>query len=159
MRPFDGSETSTYWNSPCLVDLNGDGRPDLIYGTSAGPLQYYVNGGPPADPVWTANTSLFGGVLDVGAASSPFFFDFDADGDLDLVSGSQLGDIKYYENVGTNAAPAWSRRPRLLRQHRSLDLLRHRARPARRRRSARRGRRRSLRQSLLPPQQRDRLRL
>ena len=54
-----------------------------------------------------SNTSLFGGVLDVGAASSPFFFDFDGDGDLDLVSGSQLGDIKYYENVGTTEAPAW----------------------------------------------------
>lgn len=104
---LDGLGASTYWNSPCLVDLNGDGRRDLIFGTSAGPLQYYVNGGPPSDPVWTANTSLFGGVLDVGAASSPFFFDFDADGDLDLVSGSQLGDIKYYENVGTSEAPAW----------------------------------------------------
>jgi uncharacterized protein (DUF2141 family) len=99
---------TTYWNSPCLVDLDGNGLADLLFGTSAGPLQYYVNGGPPADPVWTANASLFGGVLDVGGASSPFFFDFDNDGDLDLVSGSQLGDIKYYENVGTAAAPAWS---------------------------------------------------
>jgi hypothetical protein len=104
---FDALGGSTYWNSPCLCDLNGDGRTDLIYGTSAGPLQYHVNNGPPTDPVWVANTSLFGGVLDVGAASSPFFFDFDGDGDLDLVSGSQLGDIKYYENVGTGAAPAW----------------------------------------------------
>jgi hypothetical protein len=104
---FAGLATSTYWNSPCLVDLNGDGRQDLVYGTSAGPLQYYVNTGTPADPVWTANTSLFGGVLDVGGASSPFFFDFDFDGDLDLASGSQLGDIKYYRNVGTSAAPAW----------------------------------------------------
>lgn len=104
---LDGLGQSTYWNSPCLVDLNGDGRHDLIFGTSAGPLQYYVNGGPPEDPQWTANTSLFGGVLDVGAASSPFFFDFDGDGDLDLLSGSQSGDIKYYENVGTREAPAW----------------------------------------------------
>ncbi len=104
---LEGLGGSTYWNSPCLVDLNGNGLADLIFGTSAGPLQYYTNGGPPADPLWTVNTSLFGGVLDVGGASSPFFFDFDLDGDLDLVSGSQLGDIKYYENVGTAAAPAW----------------------------------------------------
>ena len=98
---------TTYWNSPCLVDLTGDGLQDLVYGTDSGPLYYYVNTGSATVPVWTANSSLFGGVLDVGGASSPFFYDFDQDGDLDLVSGSQLGDIKYYENVGTSFAPAW----------------------------------------------------
>jgi hypothetical protein len=104
---FQGLGGSTYWNSPCLADLTGDGLPDLIFGTAAGPLQYYVNSGTPASPQWTVNTTLFGGVLDVGAASSPFFFDFDGDGDLDLVCGSQGGDIKYYANVGTREAPAW----------------------------------------------------
>jgi hypothetical protein len=104
---FAGLAQTTYWNSPCLVDLSGDGKKDLIYGTASGPLNYYVNTGSLSSPVWTANTSLFGGVLDVGGASSPFLFDFDDDGDLDLVSGSQLGDIKYYENVGLASAPAW----------------------------------------------------
>jgi hypothetical protein len=98
---------STYWNSPCLVDLSGDGQKDLIYGTASGPLNYYVNAGSPSYPSWVADNSLFGGVLDVGGASSPFLFDFDNDGDLDLVSGSQLGDIEYYRNTGTSAVPAW----------------------------------------------------
>ena len=104
---FDNLADATFWNSPCLVDLTGDGLPDLVYGTASGPLQYHVNTGDNDVPVWTANTSLFGGVLDVGGASSPFFFDFDNDGDLDLASGSQQGDIKYYENVGTSFASAW----------------------------------------------------
>lgn len=104
---FAGIATATYWNSPCLTDLTGDGKLDLVYGTDAGPLQYYVNTGTLQAPVWTANTTLFGGVLDVGAASSPVFIDMDDDGDLDLASGSQLGDLKYYENTGTAQAPAW----------------------------------------------------
>lgn len=104
---FAGLGGDSYWNSPCLVDLTGDSLADLVYGTAAGPLQYYVNGGPPEAPLWVVSPGLFGGVLDVGAASSPFLFDFDADGDLDLASGTQLGNIHYYENVGTAAAPAW----------------------------------------------------
>lgn len=104
---FTGLGSDTYWNSPALTDLNGDGTFDLIYGTAAGPLHYYQNTGTPASPLWQENTVLFGGVLDVGGASNPFFHDFDGDGDLDLISGSQLGDIKYYRNTGTASAPAW----------------------------------------------------
>ncbi len=105
---FAGTGSSTYWNSPDLADLNNDGMYDLVYGTASGPLQYYVNAGTAASPVWQANASLFGGVLDVGGASSPVFYDFDGDGDLDLISGSQLGNIKYYENTGNLHAPAWA---------------------------------------------------
>jgi len=104
---FAGIAGATYWNSPCVVDLTGDGLLDLVHGTASGPLQYYRNTGTLDVPVWTPDSSLFGGVLDVGGASSPVFHDFDGDGDLDLVSGSQLGDIRYYENTGTPVAPAW----------------------------------------------------
>jgi len=104
---FAGIGYETYWNSPGLTDLNGDEKFDLVFGTAAGPLNYYVNTGSPSSPAWQANTSLFGGVLDVGAASNPFFFDFDGDGDLDMFSGSQLGDIWYFENTGTPTGPAW----------------------------------------------------
>jgi hypothetical protein len=104
---FSGLGNASYWNSPDLVDLNNDGLLDLVFGTVSGPLQYYVNIGTALSPVWTANNSLFGGVLDVGGASSPVFYDFDGDGDLDMISGSQMGDIKYFENTGTIHAPAW----------------------------------------------------
>ena len=104
---FIGLGSDTYWNSPDLVDLNGDGTFDLIYGTAEGPLHYYENNGTSSTPSWLENTTLFGGVLDVGGASNPFFYDFDGDGDYDMVSGSQMGDIIYFENVGTAYAPAW----------------------------------------------------
>lgn len=104
---FTGIGDETYWNSPGLTDINGDGTIDLIFGTVAGPLHYYENNGTPTIPSWQENTTLFGGVIDVGGASNPFFYDFDDDGDFDMVSGSQLGNIKYYQNVGTAYAPAW----------------------------------------------------
>ncbi len=105
---FSSVGQSTYWNSPCLVDLTGDGKPDLVHGSASGPLNYYANTGTNNSASWTAVTSLFGGVLDVGGASNPVFVDFDADGDLDLISGSQMGDIKYFENTGSLYGPAWS---------------------------------------------------
>ena len=104
---FDGLGMDTYWNSPCLADLTGDGKADLLYGTASGPLAYYRNSGTLTDPAWTEVTSLFGGVLDVGGASTPVFVDFDGDGDLDLISGSQMGDMRQYRNTGTVNAPAW----------------------------------------------------
>ena len=104
---FSGLGQSTYWNSPCLVDLTGDGKQDLVHGTASGPLRYYRNTGTLAQASWSEVTSLFGGVMDVGGASNPIFIDFDDDGDLDLLSGSQMGDIKYYENTGNASGPAW----------------------------------------------------
>lgn len=104
---MEGLGAETYWNSLSLVDLTGDDEPDLVYGTASGPLHYFVQNGNMAAPDWAENTSLFGGVLDAGGASNPCFYDFDGDGDLDMISGSQLGDIKYYENTGTPTGPAW----------------------------------------------------
>ncbi|MFC1898410.1 FG-GAP-like repeat-containing protein, partial [Candidatus Cloacimonadota bacterium] len=104
---FTGMGNETYWNSPGLADLDGNNTLDLIFGQAAGPLYYYVNTGTPGVPSWQQNTTLFGGIIDVGGASNPVFFDFDDDGDLDMISGSQLGNIKYYQNVGTSYAPAW----------------------------------------------------
>ncbi len=104
---FDGLGNNSYWNSPGLADLDNDGLFDLVYGTYAGPLNYFVNTGTLTSPNWSENTALFGGVIDVGGASNPFFFDFDSDGDQDMFTGTQLGDIKYFENTGTPTGPAW----------------------------------------------------
>lgn len=105
---FNGLGMDTYWNSPDLVDLNGNGTLDLIFGTASGPLKYYDNIGTAEIPAWQENTTLFGGVIDIGGASNPVFYDYDSDGDLDMFTGSQLGDIKYFENTGTTSGPSWA---------------------------------------------------
>ncbi|MDY0102326.1 MAG: T9SS type A sorting domain-containing protein [Lentimicrobium sp.] len=104
---FDGLGTATYWNSPSLVDLNGDSKFDLIFGTDSGPINYFENTGTVSVPEWTQNTNLFGGVIDVGGASNPCFYDYDKDGDLDMFTGSNMGHVKYYKNTGTSSGPAW----------------------------------------------------
>jgi len=105
---FAGLGADTYWNSGDLADIDGDGVPDLLYGTADGPLRCYINTGSAAAPVWQENTTLFGGTIDVGGASSPFFIDFDSDGDEDMLLGTQMGYIKCYENTGTMYSPAWT---------------------------------------------------
>ena len=96
-----------YFATPTMVDLNGNGILDIIYGHYAGPLKYYRNTGTATSPTWTENTSLFGGILDVGGASNPCLIDWDGDGDLDLISGFNMGDLKYYRNIGNSSGPAW----------------------------------------------------
>jgi hypothetical protein len=45
---------------------------------------------------------------DVGDHSIPAFVDIDNDGDFDVFIGEDLGTILYYENTGTNSAPAFT---------------------------------------------------
>ncbi|MFA5510220.1 MAG: FG-GAP-like repeat-containing protein [Candidatus Cloacimonadaceae bacterium] len=108
---FAGLGMGTYWNSPTLADIDGDGKLELLYGTANGMLFLYYNTGTVEAPNWVENTSIFGGVIDVGAASNPVFYDWDGDGDYDMISGSQMGYIKFYRNVGTPYAPAWQEEP------------------------------------------------
>jgi hypothetical protein len=96
-----------YYPIPDLADIDGDGKVDIIYGTANGTIFCYLNIGTPEAPVWQEHTSLFGGTLDVGGASSPFFIDFDGDGDLDMLSGTQMGNIKYFRNEGSIYHPIW----------------------------------------------------
>ncbi len=105
---FPSIGTTTYFNSPAMVDINNDGKIDLIYGNHDGPLKYFKNTGSSTSPKWSENTSLFGGTIDIGAASTPFFVDKDRDGDLDMITGTQAGDIKLYRNDGNANTPAFT---------------------------------------------------
>ncbi len=103
----NGLATTQYFTTPCMVDLNNNGLDDVVYGDYTGPLNYYRNNGSATAPVWIQDKSLFGGVIDVGGASNPCLYDFDGDGDLDLLSGYNMGGLRYYRNIGSQHAPAW----------------------------------------------------
>ncbi|HYI64328.1 MAG TPA: FG-GAP-like repeat-containing protein, partial [Allosphingosinicella sp.] len=92
--------------APVFVDLDGDGDLDAVVGSRfAFPLITLENVGDDADAdtlpdfvrlTGTANPLNFNGTY----RAVPDFVDLDHDGDLDLVMGSDEGQIVCYENVG-----------------------------------------------------------
>ncbi|MCA3586156.1 MAG: VCBS repeat-containing protein, partial [Methylocystis sp.] len=108
-NPFNGIDVGV-WSTPSFVDLNGDGRLDLVSGANDGTLLAWRNTGSATVPAFTALTGSanpFNGI-DVGFASTPSFVDLDGDGRLDLVSGELYGTLRAWRNTGSAAAPAFT---------------------------------------------------
>lgn len=86
--------------APALVDLDNDGDLDLVAGEASGSLNYWVNNGTPEEPAYelVSDTWLD---IDIGRRSFPTFADLDGDGDQDMIVGSELEGLYFWENVGT----------------------------------------------------------
>jgi hypothetical protein len=93
---------------PALGDLDADGDLDLVIGESSGWLNYYTNTGTRQRPEFSLVSDEFGGIK-VGRRSAPLLSDFDGDGDLDLLVGSELDGLVLFRNSGTRSAPRFER--------------------------------------------------
>lgn len=98
-------ETARYWKQPAMADLDGDGDNDLFYGTDDGSIFYYQNTGTPSAPQLARNTNYFQMIRITGGASTASLGDIDKDGDLDIISGEQLGAFQFFRNDGTASQP------------------------------------------------------
>ncbi len=89
---------------PTLGDVDGDGDLDLFIGESSGEINFYRNVGSSQSPQFELVEDKFQ-AIDVGRRSSPHLVDFDGDGDLDLLIGSETEGIQLYRNTGTTSDP------------------------------------------------------
>ncbi len=98
---------------PVLADWDGDGDLDLMWSTDAGCLAWCENmAGPHATPQFRQSRYIMQQQpdLDAGAIAIPFLYDWDDDGDLDMILGSADEFVHYHENIGTPQQAVWGPR-------------------------------------------------
>lgn len=94
---------------PTFGDLDNDGDQDLLIGREDGYLVYYENISSGSGMVLGASFPNYpdhtGNPILVSGYAHPQLFDLDKDSLLDILIGTQTGEIHFYKNVGTAALP------------------------------------------------------
>jgi hypothetical protein len=108
IKDSNSEMTRNICTRPTATDWNGDGKLDLVVGNFEGTFYLFQGEGsgkfaPVPQALMAANDRL----RIHGAHSDPFVVDWDADGDLDLLSGSSNGGVEWAENTaGPGKLPA-----------------------------------------------------
>ena len=97
--------------TPTVVDFDGDGDLDIVCGDEDGRVALIentgkvVNGMPQFQP--PRYFRQFAAEVKFGALATPYAFDWDGDGDEDLICGDSAGYVAFIENLGGNP-PRWA---------------------------------------------------
>ncbi|MFT6280035.1 MAG: hypothetical protein ACJA0U_000151 [Salibacteraceae bacterium] len=96
---------------PAFGDIDNDGDEDLFLGLEDGTLIFYENTSTGNGAIWALGTPNYqdnqANTISVNAFSYPQLFDLNNDGLLDLLLGNRLGNIIYYQNVGSATIPSF----------------------------------------------------
>ncbi len=99
--------------TPTLGDVDGDGDLDLVAGESSGELNFWRNEGTPGAARFELVTDRLAGV-DAGRRSAPLLVDWDGDGRLDLLVGSEAEILALWRGggpIGGGGEPGFERVP------------------------------------------------
>jgi hypothetical protein len=88
-----------------LVDLDADGKPDILSGSWPGELYVFKGSGQGAFAAGEKLRQPGGKPIILGRASTVFAADWDGDGDHDLVIGTITGEVHLVRNDGTSREP------------------------------------------------------
>jgi len=93
--------------TPTAIDWDGDGDPDLIVGDEDGRVAFVENLGDWefAQPAYFQQEAEY---VKFGALVTPVSFDWDGDGDEDIVAGNTAGHIGFIENLDGGNPPKWA---------------------------------------------------
>jgi FG-GAP-like repeat len=123
---FHKSPMGDQWTFTCVVDLDGDGRPDILYGVHQGNVFFHRNLGPGHHPQFDDQGVLLktkdGRPIKVGplpghrwdfdvlqgARTTVTAADFDRDGKVDLMVGDTFGKVRYYRNLTGGSHPVFA---------------------------------------------------
>lgn len=98
------SSVSNINNLACTFgDLDADNDADLIIGNANGELLYYENTPVSGISNFTLADPNYQGI-DIGYNAAPQLVDVNRDNLLDILIGTSVGRIKYYQNIGTAQA-------------------------------------------------------
>jgi hypothetical protein len=106
-NPFDGVIIGVEATpAPVFVDLDNDGKLDLVVGLHDGTIRYFKNSGSANNLSFTPLTGSSNpfNAIRMGAFAVPAFADVDGDGDLDAVIGSAEA-VRFFRNTGTKSSP------------------------------------------------------
>lgn len=106
----DKIEWANICTSQHAADYDGDGDLDLITGSMSGPIFVHINSAEsPSLPPSFADPPQRLPIQSPDRHSDPHLFDWDNDGDMDIVSGGASGSVYLAINTGTATQPEWSK--------------------------------------------------